>query len=76
MEMTFQETQAALLNALNMVTQWEATASKLADRISEMKTCEHQWDRDTAILAEENGKDLSYYDAKCHKCGMLKSETF
>lgn len=76
MEMSFQETQAALINALNMVKQWEETASKLADRISEMKTCNHQWDRDIAILAEENGKDLSYYEAKCIKCGMLKSETF
>lgn len=36
--------------------------------------CKHVWDNGALIAAEEDGRDLSEYDATCELCGIRYSE--
>lgn len=74
--MSLFKTEEALQHALGMIDAYKQEADLFAEKIAQMKTCEHVWNRDVEILAELDGRDLSYYEAECHKCGILKSETF
>jgi hypothetical protein len=72
--MSLEKVKEALAYSEGMQVAYKDEVSMFRKKIEEMKACDHNWDRDTVILAEENGRDLSYYEAQCHKCGILKSE--